>query len=63
MLKKHGVPEGEVDKIIVLINKNPELFKAIAEEVQAKIKAGVPQQEAMMQVMLAHKSELEDLKK
>jgi hypothetical protein len=62
MLKRHGVPAGEVDKVVALVNKNPELFKTIAEEAQAKIKSGVKQEEAMMQVMLAHKDELEKLK-
>lgn len=62
MLKRQGVPAGEIDKVVAIVNKNPELFKTIAEEAQAKIKSGVPQQEAMMQVMLAHKDELEKLK-
>lgn len=62
MLKKHGVPEGEIEKIVKLVKENPQLFKTIAEEAQAKIKSGVPQQEAMLQVMMAHKDELEKLK-
>ncbi len=54
-----GVPEAEVDRIIALVEKNPELFKKIGDEIQAKVKAGRSQMAASMEVMRAHQSELQ----
>jgi predicted transcriptional regulator len=61
MLKKQlkGVPEVEQDRIIALIEKNPDLFKKIAEETQEKVKGGMSQQDAAMLVMKAHQAELQ----
>ncbi len=60
MLAKQGVPEAQIDMFIKMMEKNPELFKKIAEEIQAKIKSGVDQQTAGMEVMKKYE---EDLKK
>ncbi|MCK9345214.1 MAG: hypothetical protein M0P64_03810 [Candidatus Pacebacteria bacterium] len=54
-----GVPEAEVARIIALVEKNPELFKKIGDEIQAKVKAGRSQMAASMEVMRAHQSELQ----
>lgn len=54
-----GVPEAEIDRIIALVEKNPELFKKIGDEIQAKVKAGRSQMAASMEVMRAHQSELQ----
>lgn len=54
-----GVPEAEVDRIIALVEKNPELFKKIGDEIQAKVKAGRSQMAASMEVMRAHQAELQ----
>lgn len=54
-----GVPEAEVDRIIAIVEKNPELFKKIGDEIQAKVKAGRSQMAASMEVMRAHQSELQ----
>ena len=42
MLKSqlNGIPEAEQEKIIGMIEKNPQLFQIIAKEAQAKIKEG-----------------------
>lgn len=63
MLKNQlkGIPEAEQEKIIQAVEKNPKLFSDIATEVQEKMKAGLPQQEATMQVMMSHQKELQDL--
>lgn len=60
MLKAQGVPEAQIDMVLKMMEKDPDLFKKIAEEVQAKIKAGQDQQTASMQVMQKYQ---EDLKK
>lgn len=62
MLKKQGVPESQIDQVLGMMNKNPELFKKIAEEIQGKVKAGSNQMFASMEVMKKYKSELEKLK-
>jgi len=54
-----GMPEAEINRIVELVNKNPELFKKIGEEIKAKTKAGRSQQAATMEVMRAHQGELQ----
>lgn len=61
MLKAQGVPEAQVDMLLAMMEKNPELFKRIAEEVQEKIKAGLSQIDAGMEVMKKYESELKKL--
>ena len=62
MLKSQGVPEGQIDEALAVINKNPELFKKIAEEIQTKVKSGQGQMEASMEVMKKYEGELKALK-
>ncbi len=65
MLKSQlkGVPEDQQEKIIQAVEKNPKLFSDIAAEVQEKIKGGMDQQSATMQVMMSHRAELQELMK
>ncbi len=39
-----GVPEAEIDRILMLVEKNPDLFKKIGDEIKAKVKAGRSEQ-------------------
>jgi cell division septum initiation protein DivIVA len=63
LIKKQlkGVPEAEVDRLIALVEQNPQLFQKIAEEMKARIGSGVDQQDAAMEVMKAHEGELKAL--
>ena len=63
MLKSQmkGVPEGEVDKILAIVEKNPELFQKIGLEAQAKMKEGKDQITAMTEVMQNHQEELKKI--
>lgn len=61
MLRTQGVPEGQIDMFISMMEKNPELFKTIAEEVQEKMKGGMSQTDAGMQVMKKYEEELKKL--
>jgi len=61
-MDKAGVPKTQQEQMIAMVSKNPELFKKIAEEAKKKIDSGVPQMQAMQEVMQAHQSELEGLK-
>lgn len=65
MLKNQlkGIPEDQQEKIIQAVEKNPKLFADIATEVQEKIKGGMDQQAATMEVMMKHKDELQALMK
>ncbi len=58
-----GVPDAQIDHIIGLVEKNPDLFKKIGDEIQAKVKAGRSQQAASMEVMRAHQAELQKVLK
>jgi hypothetical protein len=61
MLRAQGVPEAQIEMFIKMMEKNPELFKSIAEEVQVKTKSGMDQQAASMEVMKKYESELKKL--
>ena len=61
MLRTQGVPEAQIDTLIKMMEKNPELFKTIAKEVQEKTKNGMSQMDASMQVMKKYESELKKL--
>lgn len=61
MLQKQGVPEAQIDMFLKMMEKNPELFKTIALEMQEKIKSGMDQMTAGMEVMKKHEEELKKL--
>jgi Na+-translocating ferredoxin:NAD+ oxidoreductase RnfG subunit len=60
LLKKQlkGVPEDQQEKIMTLIQKDPEFFKVIGEKIQEEIKKGKGQMEATMTVMKEHREKL-----
>ena len=61
MLKAQGVPENQIDMVLKMMEKNPELFKKIAEEIKVKVKSGQSQTSASMEVMRKYQSELQKL--
>ena len=61
MLRTQGVPEAQIEMFIGMIEKNPELFKTIASEVQEKVKGGMSQMDAGMEVMKKHEEELKKI--
>ena len=61
MLRKAGAPEPVVNKAIEGIKKDPEFFTKLAEEIEAKTKAGVPQQQAAMEVIGNYQDKLKEL--
>jgi predicted secreted protein len=62
MLKSQGVPAEQIDMLVAMIEKNPELFKTIASEIQEKIKGGMSQMEASQKVMEKYEEDLKKLK-
>ena len=61
MLRTQGVPEPQIDMFLGMMEKNPGLFKTIAEEIQIKTKNGIDQQTASMEVMKKYEDELKKL--
>ncbi len=59
--KMKGVPQEEQDKILGMLEKNPELFQRIALEVQEEMKRGADQMSATMKVVKKYESDLKGL--
>ena len=57
---KGKVPEAEMDKMLEMIEKNPDFFKQLAGSIQEKMKQGMTQEEAAKAVMT---EQGEDVKK
>jgi hypothetical protein len=56
-----GVPQADQDKIFQMIEKKPELFQKIAEDVQVEMKNGKDQMSATMSVVKKYEDELKGL--
>lgn len=61
--KMKDMPEAERERILALMEKNPEFFKKIGDEVQKKMKTGQSEMAATMVVMREHQAELQKLMK
>jgi len=61
MLQKQGVPEAQIEMFVKMLEKDPELFKIIAGEMQDKIKTGMDQMQAGMEVMKKYEDRLKKL--
>lgn len=61
MLRGKGVPEAQIEMFVAMMEKNPELFKTIALEVQEKVKGGMGEQDASIEVMKKYEQELKKL--
>lgn len=55
------VPQDQQDKIINMVQKNPEFFKTIGDKIQEEMKKGKGQMEATMAVMKEHREKLAEL--
>lgn len=56
--KMKDVPKEQQEQIMALVQKDPELFKKIGEEVEKRAKNGEPQMKATMEVMKKYRAEL-----
>lgn len=56
-----GVPQAEQDKLLAMVEKNPELFQKIAMETQEEMKKGKSQMTATMEVAKKYESEIKKL--
>ena len=62
-VKMKDVPEAERERMLALMEKNPEFFKKIGDEVQKRVKNGQSEMAATMVVMREHQAELQRLLK
>lgn len=60
-LKAAGMSDEQVEQLLEVVAKNPEFFKKIQDQVEAKKKQGIPEQAAMMTVMRENQSELQKM--
>jgi hypothetical protein len=58
-LKTAGMSDAQIDQLVAVIEKNPEFFKKIQDQIEAKKKQGVSEQAAVMTVMREHQGELQ----
>jgi hypothetical protein len=58
-----GMPEAEQDRVLGIIEKNPDFFMNIAGKVQEKMKGGMDQMAATMAVMKENEAELKSIVK
>ena len=61
--KLNGFPQAERDKLLNIVEKNPDLFMKIAEETREKMKEGKGEMDAVMEVMKIHREELNGIVK
>ncbi len=59
--KMKGVPAEKQEQIMGLVEKNPDLFKKIGEEVERRKKGGETEMKATMEVMKKYRNELQQL--
>ncbi len=59
--KMKDMPEGQRDMLLGMLEKNPDLFKKIGEEIERRKKGGEPEMKATMEVMKKYRSELSGL--
>ncbi len=59
--KMKDMPEAQREQMLVLMEKNPDFFKKIGEEVQKRVKLGQSEMAATMVVMREHQAEFQKL--
>ena len=59
--KMKNVPPEQQEKILEMIQKNPDFFQKIAAEVQEKMKQGKDQMAATMEVMSKYQDEMKGM--
>lgn len=56
--KLKDVPEAQREQMMTLVNKDPELFKKIGEEIERRKKGGESEMKASMDVMKKYREDL-----
>ncbi|MCC7004767.1 hypothetical protein IT397_02510 [Candidatus Nomurabacteria bacterium] len=61
--KMKDIPEAEQDRILEIMEKNPDFFQTLAVKVQEKIAQGKNQMTAVMEVMKENQEKLKEITK
>ena len=56
--KMRDVPQAQRDMMLDLVEKDPQLFKTMSEEIERRKKGGESEMKAAMDVMKKHREEL-----
>ena len=56
--KLKDMPKAQREQMTGLVSKDPQLFKAIGEEIERRKKGGESEMKASMEVMKKHRTEL-----
>ena len=56
-----NVPEAQMNMVLGMIEKNPDLFEKIAKEIEAEVKKGTEQNAAALSVMNKYKNDLQKI--
>jgi len=56
--KLKNVPEGQREMLLSMLEKNPDIFKKIGEEIERRKKGGENEMKATMEVMKKYREEL-----
>jgi hypothetical protein len=56
-----NVPDEQIDMVMGIVEKNPELFQKIAAEIKTEMANGKDQMTASMEVMKKYEKELKEL--
>lgn len=59
--KLKDVPEDQREKLMAVMEANPEFFKKVGDKVQARVKNGESELVATMAVMREHQAELQKI--
>lgn len=59
--KMKGVPQAQQDLMLAMVEKNPQLFKSIGEEIERRKKAGESEMKATLEVMKKYRTQLAEL--
>jgi hypothetical protein len=59
--KLKGMSPAQQDQLVGMVEKNPEFFKKIADEVEKRKKSGQGEMEATMAVMRENQAELQKM--
>lgn len=59
--KLKDMPHAEQEKMLAIMQKNPDFFVTVAREIQMKMKEGKSEMDAAVEVMANHQDELTNI--
>lgn len=59
--KLKGVPDEEIDRIIEMVEKNPDFFKEMGEKLQQMTASGMSQEQAVQKIFAENKDKLQNI--